>query len=60
MSVVAAAGLDLSVPSQVAVIASDEEAVAAAAGPLDGPGLVHLLARAKAEAVTGALVDGAP
>ena len=38
----------------------DEEAVAAAAGPLDGPGLVHLLARAKAEAVTGALVDGAP
>ena len=38
----------------------DEEAVAAAAGPLDGPGLVHLLARAKAQAVTGALVDGAP
>ena len=38
----------------------DEEAVAAAAGPLDGPGLVHLLARAKAEAVAGALVDGAP
>jgi len=37
----------------------DEEAVAAAAGPLDGPGLVRLLARAKAEAVTGALVDGA-
>ena len=31
MSAVAAAGLDLSVPSQVAVIASDEEAVAAAA-----------------------------
>ena len=38
----------------------DEEAVAAAAGPLDGPGLVQLLARAKAEVVTGALVDGAP
>ncbi|MBU4464862.1 MAG: septum formation inhibitor Maf [Actinobacteria bacterium] len=38
----------------------DEEAVAAAAGPLDGAGLVSLLARAKAEAVTGALVDGAP
>lgn len=38
----------------------DEEAVAAAAGPLDGPGLVSLLARAKAEAVTGSLVDGAP
>ena len=31
MSAVAAAGLDLSVPSQVAAIASDEEAVAAAA-----------------------------
>ena len=38
----------------------DEEAVAAAAGPLDGPSLVALLARAKAEAVAGALVDGAP
>ncbi len=38
----------------------DEEAVAAAAGPLDGPGLVSLLARAKAEAVVGTLVDGAP
>jgi septum formation protein len=38
----------------------DEEAVAAAAGPLDGPSLVALLARAKAEAVTGSLVDGAP
>lgn len=36
----------------------DEEAVAAAAGPLDGPGLVQLLARAKAEAVVGSLVDG--
>lgn len=36
----------------------DEEAVAAAAGPLDGPGLVQLLARAKAEAVIGSLVDG--
>lgn len=38
----------------------DEEAVAAAAGPLDGPALVSLLARAKAEAVAGSLVDGAP
>jgi septum formation protein len=38
----------------------DEEAVAAAAGPLTGPQLVSLLARAKAEAVTGTLVDGAP
>jgi septum formation protein len=38
----------------------DEEAVAAAAGPLTGPQLVSLLARAKAEAITGALVDGAP
>lgn len=37
----------------------DEEAVAAAAGPLDGPGLVQLLARAKAEAVVGSFVDGA-
>lgn len=38
----------------------DEEAVAAAAGSLDGPALVELLARAKAEAVVGALVDGEP
>jgi septum formation protein len=38
----------------------DEEAVAAAAGQLDGPGLVALLARAKAEAVMGSLVDGVP
>lgn len=39
----------------------DEDAVAAAApGPLDGPALVDLLARAKAEAVVGALVNGAP
>ncbi|MCU1579405.1 MAG: septum formation inhibitor Maf [Rhodoglobus sp.] len=38
----------------------DEEAVAAAAGPLTGPQLVSLLARAKAEAVTGTLVDGEP
>ncbi|MEO8094956.1 MAG: Maf family protein [Pseudolysinimonas sp.] len=38
----------------------DEEAVAAAAGPLTGPGLVALLAQAKAEAVAEALVDGAP
>lgn len=36
----------------------DEEAVAAAAGPLDGPGLVSLLARAKAEAVVGPELDG--
>ena len=36
----------------------DEEAVAAAAGPLDGPGLVSLLARAKAEAVLGPQLDG--
>ena len=38
----------------------DEEAVATAAGPLDGPGLVALLAQAKAEAVMGTLVDGTP
>lgn len=38
----------------------DEDATAAAAGPLDGPGLVSLLAKAKAEAVVGSLVDGAP
>lgn len=38
----------------------DEEAVAATAGPLTGPGLVALLAQAKAEAVIPALVDGAP
>ena len=36
----------------------DEEAVAALAGPLDGPGLVSLLARAKAEAVVGPQLDG--
>lgn len=36
----------------------DEEAAAAAAGPLDGPGLVSLLARAKAEAVIDAQLDG--
>ena len=36
----------------------DEEAVAAAAGPLDGPGLVALLAQAKAEAVVGPELDG--
>lgn len=36
----------------------DEEAVAAAAGPLDGPGLVALLAQAKAEAVVDARLDG--
>ncbi|MEP6480567.1 MAG: Maf family protein [Rhodoglobus sp.] len=38
----------------------DEEAVAAAAAPLTGPALVALLAQAKAEAVTGTLVDGLP
>lgn len=38
----------------------DEEATAAAAGPLTGPGLVALLAQAKAEAVVGASVDGGP
>lgn len=36
----------------------DEEAAAAAAGKLDGPSLVELLARAKAEAVVGRSVDG--
>ncbi len=36
----------------------DEEATAAAAGALDGPGLVSLLARAKAEAVVGPELDG--
>ena len=39
----------------------DEEAVAAAApSPLDGPALVELLARAKAEAVTDSRVNGEP
>ncbi|WP_341954119.1 Maf family protein [Salinibacterium sp. TMP30] len=39
----------------------DEEAVAAAApGPLDGPSLVELLARAKAEAVTDSRISGEP
>lgn len=38
----------------------DEEAAAAAAGKLDGPSLVELLARAKAEAVVGRSVDGEP
>jgi septum formation protein len=36
----------------------DEEAVAAAAGTLTGPALVQLLARAKADAVVGRLVEG--
>lgn len=36
----------------------DEEAVATAAGPLAAADLVLLLARAKAEAVVGSLVDG--
>jgi len=38
----------------------DEDAVAAAAGPLPVDQAVLVLARAKAEAVAGALVDGAP
>lgn len=38
----------------------DERAVQDAAGPLDGPELVSLLARAKAEAVVGASIDGRP
>jgi septum formation protein len=39
----------------------DEDAVAAAEpGPLDGPALVEILARAKAEAVTGSLIDDEP
>ncbi|EPR76594.1 Septum formation protein Maf [Leifsonia rubra CMS 76R] len=39
----------------------DEEAVAAAApGPLNGPALVELLARAKAEAVTDSRINGHP
>lgn len=42
-------------PSQV-----DEDAAVAAAGPLDGPALVLMLARLKAEAVAGRLVDGQP
>ena len=37
----------------------DEDAVAAAAGPLSPHDYVQLLARAKAEAVTGSTVDGA-
>ncbi len=39
--------------------AVDEDAVAAAAGPLSPHDYVQLLARAKAEAVVGATVDGA-
>ena len=38
----------------------DEDAVAAAAGPLSPHDYVQLLARAKAEAVCGSTVDGAP
>lgn len=38
----------------------DEEAAVAAAGPLTAPGLVLMLARLKAEAVVGRLVDGEP
>lgn len=38
----------------------DEDAVAAAAGPLPVDEAVLVLARAKAEAVVGSLVDGAP
>ena len=51
-----AAGIEpILVPSGV-----DEDATAAAAGPLDGPGLVQLLARAKAEAVIGTTVNDGP
>jgi septum formation protein len=38
----------------------DEEAAVAAAGPLTAPEMVLLLARLKAEAVVGRLVDGSP
>jgi septum formation protein len=38
----------------------DEEAAVEAAGPMDGPEMVLLLARLKAEAVVGRLVDGEP
>jgi septum formation protein len=38
----------------------DEEAAVAAAGPLSAPEMVLLLARLKAEAVVGRLVDGEP
>jgi septum formation protein len=38
----------------------DEEAAVEAAGPLTGPEMVVLLARLKAEAVVGRLVDGEP
>ena len=38
----------------------DEEAAVAAAGPLTAPEMVLLLARLKAEAVVGRLVDGEP
>ena len=38
----------------------DEEAVGAAAGAISPQALVQLLARSKAEAVTGRLVDGKP
>ncbi len=40
--------------------AVDEDAVAAAAGPLPVSDAVQVLARAKAEAVVGTLVDGEP
>jgi septum formation protein len=43
------------IPSHV-----DEDAAVAAAGPMTGPELVLLLARLKAEAVAGQLVDGVP
>jgi septum formation protein len=38
----------------------DEEAAVGASGPLTGPEMVLLLARLKAEAVVGRLVDGEP
>ncbi len=51
-----AAGIEpVLVPSNV-----DEDAVAAAAGPLPVAEAVQVLARAKAEAVAGTLVDGEP
>jgi septum formation protein len=50
------AGIEPAVlPSEV-----DEDAAVAAAGPIAPPDMVLLLARAKAEAVAGRLVDGEP
>lgn len=52
-----AAGVD---PVLLASGVDEEAAAAAAPGPLDGPALVDLLARAKAEAVVDSLVAGEP